>query len=327
MKKSYFLYFFLTILTLTLLSPSSLAQSNLPPALQKIIEYNQQATASFSVKISFLIAFVAGIIGILSPCILPFLPAYFSYTFKEKKNITLMTLIFFAGFSLIFVTLGLIAGFVGEQTLVVLQKSWIVSIAGLILLFLGILTLTGKGFSSIFKFDHRFKNDIPGVFLMGMAFALGWTACLGPILAGILGIGAILGNPLQSGILLFFYSLGNLLPLFIISFFYDRFHLSENKYIKGKVIEFSLFKKKYEVHTTNLISGLLFIFLGLIMIIFGGTGKVNNWDLFNTKQYFYSLQNQLLRWHYANFVGIIILLLLLGIILHTFIKSKKLVRI
>jgi cytochrome c biogenesis protein CcdA len=225
------------------------------------------------------------------------------------------------------VTLGLIAGFVGEQTLVVLQKSWIVSIAGLILLFLGILTLTGKGFSSIFKFDHRFKNDIPGVFLMGMAFALGWTACLGPILAGILGIGAILGNPLQSGILLFFYSLGNLLPLFIFSFFYDRFHLSENKYIKGKVIEFSLFKKKYEVHTTNLISGLLFIFLGLIMIIFGGTGKVNNWDLFNTKQYFYSLQNQLLRWHYANFVGIIILLLLLGIILHTFIKSKKLVRI
>jgi len=323
MGRFFFLFSFLIVVSIITFSSSALAQSTLPANLQKIIDYNQQVTAAFSLKISFLIAFVAGMLGILSPCILPFLPAYFSYTFKEKKNITLMTLIFFAGFSFIFVSMGLLAGFIGEQTLVVMQKGWVIGIGGLILLFLGILTLMGKGFSSLIKFNHKFNNDIPGVFLMGMGFALGWTACLGPILAGILGIGAILGNPLQSGILLFFYSLGNLLPLFILSFFYDRFHLSENRFIKGKMLDFHLFKKEYEVHSTNLISGLLFLLLGFIMILSGGTGIVNNWDFFNTKQYFYSLQNRLIGWQYANIVGIIAFVLLIALIIYSLKKSKK----
>ena len=318
-----FLLFSFLIFTLIFFSSPVIAQDHLPPNLQKIIDYNQQATTAFSLKISFIIAFVAGILGILSPCILPFLPAYFSYTFKEKKNITLMTLIFFAGFSLIFISMGLVAGFIGEQTLITLQKGWVVGLGGLIFLFLGTLTLMGKGFSSFIQFHHQFKNDIPGIFLMGIAFALGWTACLGPILAGILGIGAILGNPLHSGLLLFFYSLGNLLPLFILSFFYDRFHLSENKFIKGKLLTFNLFGKQHEIHTTNLLSGLLFFLLGMIMLLFSGTGIVNNWDFFNTKSYFYSLQNQLLGWEYVNPVGITLLLFLIVIIIYTIKKYRK----
>ena len=130
----------------------ALAANQLPLGLQKIIEYNNQATLDFSVKISFFIAFVAGILGILSPCILPFLPAYFSYTFKEKKNLTLMTLVFFGGFSLVLVFLGVIAGFLGEQSLQVLQRSWLVVIAGMVLIFLGAITLMGKGFSSLLNF-------------------------------------------------------------------------------------------------------------------------------------------------------------------------------
>ncbi len=298
MKYAYFLlFFFIFILVL----PVVFAQ--LPPALQKIKEYNQQFSLDFSVKVSFFIAFAAGMLGILSPCILPFLPAYFSYTFKEKKNITLMTLVFFFGFSIVFVLLGVVAGFVGEQTLVVLQKKWLVVVAGVVIFLMGVLTLLGRGFGSLIHFSHRFENDVPGVFLMGMAFALGWTACLGPILAGILSMGAILGKVWQAALLMFFYALGNLVPLFLLSFFYDKFKLSESKLIKGRMIAFNVFGRVREVHSTNLISGLLFMLIGLIIIFFEGTGVLNTWDLLGTKQYFYSLQNWLLGWEYANVVG------------------------
>ncbi|MBI2668677.1 cytochrome c biogenesis protein CcdA [Candidatus Woesearchaeota archaeon] len=320
-KKTVLLFFLLSVL---LLAVGVSAASALPIGLQKIIDYNQQATADFALKISFLIAFVAGMLGILSPCILPFLPAYFSYTFKEKKNLTLMTLVFFAGFSLVFVSLGLAAGFLGEQTLVVLQKGWLVTIGGILLLFLGALTLLGKGFGSWFTFSQKFSNDLPGTFLFGLSFALGWTACLGPILAGILGIGAILGNMWQAALLLFFYSLGNFVPLFLLSFFYDRFNLSEKSWMKGRMLSFTLWGKQREIHSTNLISGLLLLIVGFIVIFFEGTGVINNWDVLGTKPYFYSLQRALLGWEYANVVGTIVLflfLLLLGYVI--FKKSKQ----
>lgn len=297
------------ILAIVLFSSAVLAQSELPIGLQKIIEYNQKATTDFAVKVSFFIAFVAGMLGILSPCILPLLPAYFSYTFKEKKNITKMTLVFFIGFSIVFVTMGVIAGFIGEQSLVVLQSDWLVTIAGIFLITLGIMSLLGKGFSSFIKLNHKFKNDIPGVFLFGMFFALGWTACLGPILAGILGIGAILGNIWYAALLMLFYSLGNLVPLFIISVFYDKFNLSQSKFIKGKVFTFTIAGKEYNIHSTNLISGILFLIIGLIMVIFKGTAIFNTWDILGTKTYFYSVQRSLIAWEYANILGIILFFL------------------
>src|SRR3989338_6076760 len=126
MNKSSLILFVILIL----LAAAAFAKSDIPIGLQRIIEYNQKSTADFAVKVSFIIAFVAGILGILSPCILPFIPAYFSYTFKEKKNITKMTLVFFMGFSLVFVAMGIVAGFIGSQLLSVLQKGWLVTIAG-----------------------------------------------------------------------------------------------------------------------------------------------------------------------------------------------------
>ncbi|MBI4447852.1 cytochrome c biogenesis protein CcdA [Candidatus Woesearchaeota archaeon] len=319
-KKNLFLLFFVIFL---FFANYASAQSDLPIGLQKIIDYNSQYTSDFVVKISFFVAFVAGILTIFSPCILPFLPAYFSYTFKEKKNITKMTLIFFFGFSLIFVTMGVIAGFLGEQSLAVLQNVWLVTLAGIFLIIMGILALVGKGFSSFIKFNHRFKNDVPGTFFFGISFALGWTACLGPVLAGILGIGAILHNLWYSALLLFFYSLGNMVPLFVLSVFYDKLTFLQNPIIKGKVITFNFLGKNFYTHTTNILSGLIFIILGALIIIFKGTGFVNKLDIFGTKKYFYSLQNQLLNWQYANQLGIVLLILFITSIAWLILRDKK----
>ena len=160
------------------ISLSVFAQSDIPIGLQKIIDFNNQSTADFAVKVSFFIAFIAGLLGVLSPCILPFLPAYFSYTFKEKKNLTKMTLIFSLGFTLVFVIMGIIAGFIGEQTIGAIQQGWLVTIAGVFMIILGIISLRGKQVCAYMKVCNRFKNDIPGTFLFGVFFAIGWTACL-----------------------------------------------------------------------------------------------------------------------------------------------------
>lgn len=310
-KKIFLLAFFVFLVFLTI---TVFAQSDLPIGLQRIIEHNQQITAEFAVKISFFIAFLAGILGILSPCILPFLPAYFSYTFKEKKNITKMTLVFFIGFSLVFVAMGIIAGFLGEQSLIVLQKGWLVSFVAIFLIIMGILSFFGKGICTYINPGKKFRNDIPGTFLFGIFFAFGWTACLGPILAGILGIGAILHNIWYSALLMFFYSIGNLVPLFILSVFYDRFNLGESKFIQGRIFSFSVFRKKYYVHSTNLISGIMFLLIGIILLVYKGTAIFNTWDIFGTKSYFYSIQNQLMGWEYANLLGIAIFILFVLVI-------------
>ncbi len=306
--KNIFLFFFL-FFSLAILSMPVFANSSLPIGLQKIIDYNNQSTAEFALKVSFLIAFVAGILGVLSPCLLPFLPAYFSYTFKEKKNITKMTLVFFLGFTVVFVAMGVVAGFVGSQVLSVMQSRWLVTLAGIFIIFLGFLSLSGRGLSSFLKINQRFKNDLPGTFLFGASFAVGWTACLGPILAGILGIGAVLGNLWYSGALLFFYSLGNLVPLFLLSVFYDRFNLSQNRFLKGKMFQFTIGKKEFWIHSTNLISGILLVAIGTVMIAFQGTSIINKWDVLGTKQYFYSLQRWLMAWDYANLLGFMLFIL------------------
>jgi cytochrome c-type biogenesis protein len=311
------------IFLLAIISISVSAQKDLPIGLQKIIDFNKQSTTDFAVKVSFFIAFVAGLLGILSPCVLPFLPAYFSYTFKERKNITWMTFIFFLGFSLIFVAMGIIAGFIGEQTLSVIQQGWLVTLAGIFMIVLGITSLLGKKVCSYINIHKKFKNDTYGTFLFGMFFAVGWTACLGPILAGILGIGVILGNIWYSGLLLFFYSLGNLVPLFILSIFYDKFKLSQSKFIQGKILTLSILKKKFHIHSTNLISGILFLIIGIVLVIFKGTAIINTLDIFGTRSYFYSIQRTLIEWKYANITGIILFLLFIIVVGRFLWKYKK----
>ena len=293
----------ITLLGMLLVSATyAEASDHLPIGLLKIIEHNNKQTADFALKVSFLIAFVAGMLGILSPCILSFLPAYFSLTFKEKKNVTKMTFIFFLGFSFVFVLMGILAGFLGEHTMAVIQTRWLVTIAGLFMIFMGYVVLKGQKMCNYVNINtlNKYGDDFIGTFLFGVFFAFGWTACLGPILAGILSLGSILGDALRSGFLLFFYSLGNVVPLFILSIFYDKFKLQESRFIQGKMLNI----KGYHVHSTNLISGLLFILLGIIVIIFNGTRIFNTWDIFNTKDYFYSIQGILLSSSYSNYVGI-----------------------
>ena len=316
-------------LVFLILFASVVFAATLPPNLENLRQAEVQQAQMSLQNISFIIAFIAGILSLFSPCILPTVPAFFAYTFKEKSAITRMTLVFFAGFAIIFVILGMIAAYLGSSLAAFPEQyTFLPVIGGLFMIAMGILELANRGFSSFIKpkarktdakqtdaksvnHSRRSTHDTPGIFIMGNAFAVGWSACLGPILFGILSIAAVLGNYAYAAFLMLSYSLGIFVPLFILAFFYDRYNFGRSRLVRGREVAIG----KWKIHSTKLISGLLFIIIGLVFIFFEGTAVVNTFDLTGTKQLFYDWQRDLLGAPWLlNALGLIALGILLYLI-------------
>ena len=212
-----------------------------------------------------LLAFLAGILSFISPCSLPVLSAYFAYTFKAKKGeITKNTLSFFFGLAFVFSLLGMGATLVGS--IFRENRGPFTQVAGLVIIIFGILEILGKGFSGLHVKLKGHKKTPLGSFLFGAVFALGWSACIGPILASILLLSATVTTVVKGSALLFIYAVGLALPLVIISLYFDRI---KNKrfwrILKGKMWSFSLFGRKVEVHSTSFISGIILIIIGILI--------------------------------------------------------------
>ena len=191
------------------------------------------------------IAFLAGLISFLSPCVLPLIPGYISYIsgtsfnkiVQKKKNLIIIKTIFFTfGFSLVFIILGSTASLIGKFFL---NNSDIFRIiAGIIIIFfsfqlIGIINLNFLN-KDIRFFTDQYKDSFTFPFLVGAAFAFGWTPCIGPILGSILTLAAIEENIGRSVLLLSFYSLGLAIPFIISGVLIDKFLFfskSSRKYI------------------------------------------------------------------------------------------------
>lgn len=302
-------FLFTLFFVFLLFVPNIFATSHLPKGLLVAQEWEQESAKEFLLNVSLLVAFIAGIVTILSPCLLPLLPAFFSYTFKEKTKITFMTLIFFAGFTSMFIAMGLVAAFFGIASLLILQEnySFFIQIAGAILILFGFMALAGTGFSGIL-IRKKTAHDSFGVFLYGVLFALGWTVCIGPILAGVLSMAALFHNYFTAVLLMFFYSLGMFVPVFLFSYFYDTHHWEKLPWIQGKMYSFSFRNKAYSIHTSNLISGVLFLAVGIFFIIFKGTGPISSLYYFGLKDLFYDIQRMLLSGGIVfNILGVLII--------------------
>src|SRR3989338_8076153 len=297
MKKTHTILFFVLLFSM----PVSFAQTG----LQKITEYSQQQAVFYLQNLSFFVAFIGGMISVLLPCTLAILPAFFAYTFKERKEITKMTLVFFAGFSMIFIVLGIFAAAIGETltSIQILETKNLIFISGALLIVFGIMTILGKGFSFI-KIDKKTGHDIAGIFTFGILFGLGWSACLGPVLAGILLIASTFHNYFYSAALLFFYSLGLFVPLFLISILFDKYNLTQKAWVKGKEFEVKIFGKTFFMHTTKIVAGILLIASGLTFIVFNGTSVINNLDPLRTSVYAYIFEDRLFNIPYINLIGL-----------------------
>jgi len=182
------------------------------------------------------IAFLAGLISFLSPCVLPIIPGYISYIsgtsldkLVEKKNnfIVVKTIFFTLGFSFVFIALGLTASIIGKFFLN--NSNIFRTAAGIIIIFFSLQLIGIINFKFMNKdirfFTDRYSHNLTFPLLVGAAFGFGWTPCIGPILGSILTLAAIEENIGKSILLLSFYSFGLAIPFIISGILIDKFLL------------------------------------------------------------------------------------------------------
>ena len=180
------------------------------------------------------IAFLAGLISFLSPCVLPLIPGYISYIsgtsleklIKTKNNsVTIKTVFFSLGFSLVFISLGSTASILGKFFLN--NSNSLRIVAGLIIIFFSFHLIGIINFKFMNKdlriFTNKYSNSFAFPLVVGAAFGFGWTPCIGPILGSILALAAIEENFSKSILLLSFYSLGLAIPFIISGILINKF--------------------------------------------------------------------------------------------------------
>ena len=214
--------------------------------------------------VSLSIAFFAGLISFISPCVLPLIPGYVSFicgtTLNEldnkSKNFILKKSIFFSlGFSLVFISLGATATFIGGF---LLQNSKILSIvSGVIIIFFGmyLLELIKINFlnKSFGNFNIKYSNNLLFPFIVGIGFGFGWTPCIGPILGSILAFASMEDSIYKGILLLSLYSLGLAVPFVLSSLLIKRFLI------------FSKSAKNYLINIKK-ISGIILIITGILIV-------------------------------------------------------------
>lgn len=213
--------------------------------------------------IKLVIAFGAGFISFLSPCVLPIIPGYISYITgknldeiaRDKKIVLIKTILFSLGFSSVFISLGITVSTLGNILLFFSEELRIV--AGLIIIFFSLQIL---GFIN-FNFMNRekkieiksYKNNYIFPFIVGAAFAFGWTPCIGPVLGSIIALSATETNVVKGIFLLSAYSLGLAIPFILSGYFMNKFLSSK----KG-------FGKYYGTVTKT--GGIILLFTGLLIL-------------------------------------------------------------
>ena len=189
-----------------------------------------------------LIAFGAGLISFLSPCVLPLIPGYISYIsgsslndLIEKKNVNLIPIILFTlGFSIVFIVFGAASTFLGQ---VLLQNSYELRIAAGLIIVIFSLQIIGVINLSFLNYERRIQTNTNTHFyspiLIGMAFAFGWTPCIGPILGSILVLAATEENINKGIMLLISYSTGLALPFILSGYLIQRFLIFSKNFKKN----------------------------------------------------------------------------------------------
>lgn len=237
-----------------------------PPAAEEESVDPESVAANANFLALALLSFVAGVLSFISPCTLPILPAYFAFTFQsDRKRIAAMTLAFFLGLALVFSLLGASTSALGSS----LHKNsgLLTQIGGALLIVFGVMSILGHGFSGP-DFQANRSATLGGSFVFGMTFGLGLTPCVGPILAGLLTIAA--GQSMARGTsMLFVYAVGLGLPLMLVSTFIgDRPRDSLIwRILRGKGWQVHILGRSWHLHSTSVISGLLFLALGIVMIL------------------------------------------------------------
>lgn len=209
------------------------------------------------------ISFTAGVLSFLSPCVLPLIPSYVSFITglslediqRSRRTTLIHSLLFVAGFTLVFLVLGATATLLGQ--LLIRHRDWVGRIGGVLVIVLGLYLLGVFNIGAFARERRVYIANKPlgyaGTMLVGMAFAAGWTPCIGPILGGVLTYTASSADLNRGLVLLLAYSLGLAVPFLLAALMIDRFMELFQRY-RGALVWMSR------------ASGVLLIAVGLLMI-------------------------------------------------------------
>ncbi|MCJ7539456.1 MAG: cytochrome c biogenesis protein CcdA [Desulfobacterales bacterium] len=222
----------------------------------------------FTQTVSFPAAFVAGLLSFFSPCVLPLIPAYFTfitgfsieelteeYNSEIRKKVFLSTFLFVLGFSLVFILMGASASYLGG--LMYTYKKLIRIIGGILIIILGIhltglIRIPGLDFEKRIALEKKPLHFL-GTLIIGMAFGAGWSPCIGPLLGSILIVAGSQETVWQGVMLLGIYSAGLATPFIIISIFINFLLIFIKK--ASKVLKY-----------VNVVAGVVLIVVGLILV-------------------------------------------------------------
>ena len=224
-----------------------------------------------------IVAFIAGLISFLSPCVLPIVPPYIAYMSgvalteienrKGRQKIVFTALFFVLGLSTVFIFLGFSASAIGA--IFFEYQTLLNTIAGLVIMlfglhFLGIYRLQFLDREARFEVEN-YQGTVFGSYVLGLAFAFGWTPCIGPQLGAILSLAASNGSIVKGTVLLAFYAMGLGIPFLLFAIFINR--------LEGFL---KFFKQYFKI--IERIMGLLLWTVGLLMLT-GGFSSISFWLL------------------------------------------------
>src|SRR5947209_611116 len=220
-------------------------------------------------NITILIAFAAGLLSFLTPCVLPLVPGYISLISgvsvehlkgggagsraAARRAVVLNSLAFNAGVSLIFILLGATAGWVGN---ILFSTPWVRIVGGLVIIAFGFQMMGVLKIGALYRDTRKFSEEKPrgpfGAALLGVAFAAGWTPCIGPILGGIIGLAATSGGWKNGLVLSAFYAAGLAVPFLLTGLVLNQF-----------LGFYSWFRR--HLHKVEVASGVMLIVIGLMV--------------------------------------------------------------
>jgi len=222
------------------------------------------------VEVSYLASFLGGLLSLLSPCSALLLPAFFAYAFGSRMELVRRTVVFYLGLAVTLVPLGM--GISAVSRLVYGYRGTLILASGLLLIAFGVIQLLGRGFTigPLERLRGRIKGDsLASTFALGAVYGFAGF-CSGPILGAVLTVAAASGTAFTGAALLATYAAGMAAPLFVMALLWDRFDLGHRRWLRGREVSVGGLR----LHTTNLISGLLFIVIGVLFIIYEGTSAL-----------------------------------------------------
>ncbi|KFK91529.1 thiol-disulfide oxidoreductase [Streptomyces sp. JS01] len=218
--------------------------------------------------IGYFAAFLGGLLALVSPCSALLLPAFFAYSIDSTSRLLARTGIFYAGLATTLVPLGAAGSYAGR--LFYGHRDALVTGAGWLIIMLGVAQIVGLGFASrrMAELSGRIRPTTAfSVYALGAVYGLAGF-CAGPILGSVLTVAAVSGSPVYGGLLLAVYALGMAVPLFVLALLWERFDLGRRTWLRGRTVQLG---GRFQLHTTSLLSGLFFIGLGALFLVYDGT--------------------------------------------------------